>query len=88
MLRLAGALLALAVAGSCAESHSPRCKRVCDREAECVEQLGDDRTKFDRTECASQCTALERDREGAALVDRHIACADAATTCDQLLACP
>jgi hypothetical protein len=80
--------IALALVVGCAESHSPRCKQVCEREAECIEQLGDERERLDKAECASQCTSLERDREGKELVDQHLECAAAALTCAQLLACP
>lgn len=79
--------LALALAVACAESPSPRCKQLCEREAECVERHGDEQAKYDKTECATECSALERDRDGKASVDRHMACAAKATTCAELMAC-
>jgi hypothetical protein len=88
MMRLV-ACIGLLVFG-CADPQSPRCKQVCEREAECIEQIPDEDTRpsFDKRECISDCTTLTRDREGASVVDRHLRCAEAAESCERLLRCP
>ena len=82
------ALIGLFVFG-CADSQSPRCKTVCEREGECTEQIADEdkRPSFDKRECTADCTNLSRDREGKELIEAHLACADSAKTCEQLLQC-
>jgi len=81
------AFIGLVVFG-CADKQLPRCKEVCDREAECREERGDEQSPFDRRECTADCTNLSRDREGKQLVESHLDCAERATSCDALLACP
>lgn len=86
------ALIGLFVFGSlgCAEPQSPRCKTVCEREAECIEQIADEdqRPSFEKRECITDCTNLIRDKEGKDLVEGHLACAQAAPDCKAVLACP
>ena len=80
-------LLAALAAAGCAEAPSQRCKQLCEREAECVERHGDERARFDKAECAMECSVLERDRDGKTSVDRHMLCAAQAQTCDALMSC-
>ena len=94
----AGFLAALTL--SCAsERSSPECKDVCRKQARCVDKTSEataaaaagsgDQTKFDQSECIAACTSLQRDSEGAKLVEQHRACyARAEEDCAALLACP
>lgn len=81
--------LAASVAlAACAEPRSPRCKRLCAREAECVEAADNTETAFDEGDCVAQCSALERDEQGRGTVERHADCVTAAgTSCTAVLAC-
>lgn len=86
-IRCAWLAAAMAVAVGCAAPESPRCKRVCDREAKCVARAHDDQLAFDESECVEACTSLERKPDGEHLVDEHVACVTAAQTCTAVLGC-
>lgn len=85
----AGLGMAWSSAG-CTEPRSVRCKTVCSREAECRERATarEPDSAFDEGACVAACAALERDREGAAVVDRQADCVErAGADCAALLAC-
>jgi hypothetical protein len=75
-----GALLLSAAA--CTEPQDGLCKSVCEKEGSCADTR--DNYRFDPDECISACTALMRDKEGKAYVERHKACVDQAPSCDHL----
>ena len=84
-------VLAAAIASTivgCVEAHTERCRQVCKKEAECAETQTERDIEFDARECAIECSKLEREREGRALVSRHIECVERASTCSQVLMCP
>ena len=75
----------LVIACSCTSAtSSTRCQNMCAREDECGKEVDVD---FDRAECVAQCSALERDRHGRALVETHQGCLGQAATCAEVLAC-
>ena len=80
-------VLALVLAAGCSASKSPRCKAMCEREAQCVAEREQPEARFDEGECVVSCSALERDDEGRELVDRHEACLEEATSCADVFAC-
>lgn len=85
---LIGVLLLAAFAlASCTARGSDRCREVCQREASCVEQSGNENVSFDEGECEAACTSLERDDEGRREVERHAACLSTATACDAVIKC-
>jgi len=100
---LTACFLAVLAPGCASERSSPECKDVCRKQARCVDKAseaaaaaaastgssGGDQTKFDQSECIAACTSLQRDSEGAKLVEQHRACyAGAGDDCTALLACP
>ena len=88
-------LVLLVPAAACSsEDTSTACKNVCRKEASCVDQIADngkedeEQNKFDQSECIAACDALNRDEVGKQLVDKHVACAQAAKDdCAALLQC-
>ena len=85
-------VLILLVTACATERASEQCKEVCKREAQCVEQMNEEKKdgpeqKFDQSECIAACAALERDAEGKKLVEKHVACAASAADCTALLSC-
>ena len=80
------ALLVLLVA-ACTEPRSESCKKVCKREAECIEETGA-KIPFEEKECVAACAALEQDvANSGAKVKRHIECVTNATSCAAALEC-
>jgi hypothetical protein len=80
-------LLAIGVLAGCTEPQSARCKEVCKREAECIEETGS-KMPFDEKECIAACAALEHDATiNAAKVQRHIECVAKQQTCTAVLEC-
>ncbi len=90
---LLGLGLGLGIAWSsagCTEPRSARCKAVCSKEAECREHatVRETDTAFEEGACVAACAALERDREGTAVVERQADCVErAGADCAALLAC-
>ena len=85
MRQLAVALLVLV---ACTQPRSTRCKEICKREAECVDQTGSKIT-FDQNECIAACSVLENDVDNAAKVTRHADCVNRQQqNCSALLECP
>jgi hypothetical protein len=81
-------LLVLAtMLGACTARGSERCRKVCEREAHCVDEKGATNVSFDEGECESACTSLERDDEGRREVERHAACLSTANNCDAVIEC-
>lgn len=80
-------VLVAALLAGCTEPRSERCKEVCKREAECVEETGS-KMPFDEKECIAACAALENDATvNAAKVQRHIDCVHRQETCAAVLEC-
>lgn len=89
---LAQLVLTLCAVGSlvvgCSNGASPRCEKMCKREAECAEELSKSESfKFDQDECVRACVVLERDTASKLRVDEHEKCAQAASTCEELFEC-
>ncbi len=81
-LALAGLLLA-----ACTEPRSASCKKVCKREAECIEETGS-KVPFEEKECVAACAALEQDSaHSGAKVTRHIECVTREKSCAAVLEC-
>jgi hypothetical protein len=83
-------LAILAGAPACSEPRSSRCETICRREADCAEQASaapEVEVEVDEGECVEQCRRLERDPDGATLVEAHARCLTAAPTCQAVLAC-
>ena len=73
---------------SCTSSRSPRCKVICQQEAECIRELRQLDIDFDAAECIAACTALDRDSEGKQLVAQHEECVNqAGNDCEAMLQC-
>jgi len=86
---LIGALLvigSLLLAG-CSAPRSPRCRKICEREAECAEHQDDKDFKFDKGECVAACTALERDDQGILILEKHASCVEKARDCSEVYEC-
>lgn len=83
------ALIVLITLAACSEPRSEDCKSVCQRETDCAEQQSNlvENYPYDLDECVAACVALERDKEGKLLVERHVECAKKATDCDELMEC-
>lgn len=80
------ALAALLLIG-CTEPRSDRCRKVCKREAECIEETGT-KIPFEEKECVAACAALEQDTASSgAKVQRHIECVNNAASCSVVLEC-
>jgi hypothetical protein len=99
-MRLVACLAVLWLFACTSERSSPECKEVCRREAQCVDQMTeqradqsgedgdeDEQNKFDQSECIAACTALDKDNQGKQSVASHVACARQAKTCKALLDC-
>jgi hypothetical protein len=94
-MRAALAALAAVALAACGSSPTSRCNEVCDREARCVDELNElaareqrpPAPKLDSGECATACKALERDKQGEALVARHDECVRKAPSCTAVIAC-
>ena len=82
-----GGFIALFAITACPASQSSRCKKLCQRQIECIESLARDYVRIDKHECTSACTVLERDSEGKKRVDEFAACVDNAANCEALLNC-
>ena len=81
------ALLLAALLAGCIEPRSAACTKVCKREAECVEEIGN-KVPFDERECVAACSALEQDTAvNAAKVQRHIECVTRQQACPAILEC-
>ena len=77
----------LAIVTGCTEPRSDRCRDVCKREAECVEETGS-KMPFDEKECVAACSALEQDTSvNAAKVQRHVECVHKQQSCTAVLEC-
>jgi hypothetical protein len=85
-----GALLVLGLCAflACSGKRSERCEEVCQREADCAEELDDDEYVVSRGECVRECNDLERQPDGPELVTQHVRCVDAAKSCRAVLQCP
>ncbi len=74
MIRALLAAVVLTLLGSCTEPRSQQCRKVCKREAECIEETGS-KTPFEEKECVAACAALEADSANSgAKVQRHVDC--------------
>jgi len=91
-----GVTVAVCLAGwpaGCTNSPNSRCKQLCQRQIECIEQQdlkrqAIERPFIDEHECTSACTALDNDSEGKKLVDAHGSCVElAGEDCSAVLAC-
>lgn len=79
------AAVVLTLLGSCTEPRSAECRRVCKREAECIEETGT-KIPFEEKECVAACAALQQDSaDSGAKVRRHIDCVDARKSCAAVL---
>ena len=93
MLRRLLAPVLLAAIACSSEGTSPDCKKVCRKEAACVDQIADEgkedeeQNRFDQSECIAACDALSRDDVGEKLVRKHLECATQAKDCAALLQC-
>ncbi len=85
-----GALLSLGLCAllACSGKRSERCEDVCQREADCVEELDDEEYVANQGECVRECNDLERQPNGPDLVSRHVRCVKAANSCRAVLECP
>ncbi len=84
--RLLLLLFTMTMTTACRGTSGTRCDRVCRAEQDCAERL--ELPDPDRTGCVEACGELEREARTAHLVDEHIRCVSAATTCQALLDCP
>lgn len=84
--RAVAALCAL-VATACTAPKSEVCRKVCAREAECVETGNADEASFDESECVAACAALEHDPETRQIVVEHAACVAGKRSCSEVLSC-
>lgn len=86
--RLAMVAALLGAGSGCTEPRSPACKKICKREAECIDKTAS-KLPFDEKECVAACAALERDADrGAAEVKRHYDCVlDPQLECPAVLDC-
>lgn len=81
------ALAIIAFLAACTEPRSQSCKKVCKREAECIEETGS-KVPFEEKECVAACAALEQDSaHSGAKVQRHINCVNKQTSCSAVLEC-
>ena len=75
------------IAAACTEPRSPKCREICKREAECIEETGS-KMPFEEKECVAACAALEQDSANSgAKVQRHYDCVKKQTTCPAVLEC-
>ena len=80
-------VLALIAFAACTEPRSASCKKVCKREADCIEETGS-KIPFEEKECVAACAALEQDSaHSGAKVQRHIDCVKKQTSCAAVLEC-
>ena len=80
-------LLWIALIAACTEPRSPKCREICKREAECIEETGA-KIQFSESECVAACSALEQDAtNNAAKVQRHYDCVKKQTACAAVLEC-
>ena len=88
MRLLFAAAAVLALVGSCTEPRSAACRKVCKREAACIEETGS-KIPFEEKECVAACAALEQDSANSgAKVQRHFDCVfDPKNTCAAVLEC-
>ncbi len=82
-----GLALGLSTQAGCAEKLSKRCEEVCQREADCADQLDDDEVTVNKGECVRECNKLEREPGGPALVTEHIQCVNGTNDCRAVLEC-
>lgn len=81
------ALIAL-IAPACTQPRSQRCREICKREADCVDQTGN-KIAFDEKECVAACGVLESDvADNVAKVVRHAECVSRKQACTDVLECP
>ena len=81
------ALLLIALLAACTQPRSQRCREICKREADCVDQTGN-KIPFDEKECIAACSVLEDDvADNAAKVARHAECVKRAQACGDVLEC-
>lgn len=85
------ALLALVAAavllGACPSSQSSRCKQLCQRQIECIDQTATTDIRIDENECRNACGVLERASDGKKRVDEFAECVANAETCEAILSC-
>lgn len=81
------ALVAAAFLTACPSSQSSRCKKLCQKQIDCIEQTANTEIRIDENECTSACGVLERASDGKKRVDEFAKCVDAAGTCEALLKC-
>lgn len=80
-------LLALLLLVACTQPRSARCKDVCKREAECVDQTGN-KIPFEEKECIAACAVLEADvADNGAKVQNHVDCVARQQSCSGVLDC-
>lgn len=86
---------ALLLAAACSsEGASNDCKKICSKEASCVDKRAEEakedeeQNKFDQSECIAACDALSRDEVGKDLVAKHDDCVTRAENdCAAILKC-
>lgn len=80
-------LVALLLLVACTQPRSARCKDVCRREAECVDQTGN-KIPFEEKECIAACAVLEADvADNGAKVQNHVDCVARQQSCSGVLDC-
>ena len=78
---------AAAFLGACPSSQSSRCKQLCQRQIECIDQTATTDIRIDENECKSACGVLERANDGKKRVDEFAKCVESAETCEAVLSC-
>lgn len=58
---------------ACTQPRSPLCKKVCERESECMRETSSTQP-FDEKECIAACSVLEADQDSKAKVQKHYEC--------------
>ncbi len=77
----------LALLTACAPDSEPQfCASLCEREAACAAELGEDQAAR-QTACARSCDVLERDPERREALAARAACVRDADGCDEVRAC-
>ena len=83
-------LLVLLLSIACTGVQSEQCKKICQQETDCATRRNalNENFPYDLDECVAACVALEHDKEGRKLVEKHLACAKKANgDCKQLMLC-
>ncbi len=79
--------LVLLLLAACTQPRSELCKKVCNKEYDCITQTNST-ILFDEKECVAACSVLEGDPDNLAKVKKHAECIERhETSCAQLLEC-